>query len=464
MKTALPEEIKKHDVIVALSTPRGPGALALIRLTGDGVLSVVDPLARLPGGVRLSDKPSHTVAFGRIVDEQETILDQVLFIVMRGPRTFTGEDTIEISCHNNPFIIESIIQLFLRQGARMAQPGEFTRRAVENERITLVQAEAVGELIHAPTEMALKKALAQLEGSLAYWIESLEKRLLQVIALCEASFEFLEEDVDFRGQIRDLLVSLQAEVARARESFDLQRHIKEGFRIALIGTVNAGKSSLFNKLVGVQRAIVTPRPGTTRDTIEASCSRHGLFWTFIDTAGIRQTADEIEQEGIRRSLQEAARADVIVLVFDGTKELSAQVQAVYDELWQKHAAKIIVVKSKVDLVQVKLPEEFERAAIALSTVTGVNVDLLEQRINDKIQELLARSQTPFMMNKRLYHLLGELQQRLLEVQKLVDAPVMHYELISHELRSALESLAEMSGKTVSSKMLDLVFQEFCVGK
>ena len=222
---------------------------------------------------------------------------------MRSPKTFTGQDTVEITCHNNQFIIEEIINLAIANGARLAQQGEFTKRAVFNGKIDLVQAEAINELIHAQTQLALKQSLAQLTGSFSHCLASLEKELLKALALSEASFEFLDEEMDFAPQIQALISSLQNTITGIKKTFNQQQQIRQGIRIAIIGSVNAGKSSLFNALLNQDRAIVSAIAGTTRDAIEAGVYTKGNYWTLVDTAGLRQTHDIIEQEGIKRSLK-----------------------------------------------------------------------------------------------------------------------------------------------------------------
>ncbi|GAG60651.1 unnamed protein product [marine sediment metagenome] len=275
--------------IIAQCTPKGSGAIALLRLSGKTIFSLADQFCKLPNKQPISNAQSQTINYGYVVDKNGKTIDQVLFLVMHGPKTFTGQDTIEITCHNNPFIIDAIITTAIEAGARLATEGEFTKRAVLNDKIDLVQAEAINELIHANTQQALKQSLLQLQGSLSSWIARLEKNIVNAIALSEASFEFLdEEDMEFGRQIEKSLVKVIDKIQHIKKSFDQQQQIREGIRIALIGSVNAGKSSLFNALLGKDRAIVTSIAGTTRDVIEAGVYRNGNYWSLIDTAGFNQ--------------------------------------------------------------------------------------------------------------------------------------------------------------------------------
>lgn len=447
-----------NDIIVAQSTAIGTGAIALVRLSGSGVIELVEPSAQLLSGKKLSEYASHTLSVGYYCGLDGQPIDQVLFIIMRGPRNFTGEDIVEISCHGNQLIVQKIIADLIARGARPANRGEFARRAVENERITIAQAEGINELICAQTETALKYSLAQVQGSLSSWITNIEKDLLQAIALCEASFEFVDDELDVKDQIEAAITHVAQQIDSALAQFDIQRHLREGFRIALIGTVNAGKSSLFNRIIGAERAIVTAHPGTTRDTIEATITRNGSIWTLIDTAGIRKTEDVIEQEGIRRSFQEAEKADVVLLLINASEPLSPELAQTYQELQKQHASKIIVVYNKSDLAR------SADADLLISTKTGENVDKLTAQIEAKIAVLAAQANLPFMLNQRHHELLTETKRRIAQITELLNAPVVHCELVSREAQETLELLANISGKSVTTTALDLLFQTFCVGK
>lgn len=326
--------IYSHDdeTIIAQCTPQGNGAIALLRISGLEAIEVATKISSLASGLPLKNLPSHTIHYGYITNPQGERIDHVMFLLMQGPKTFTGQNTVEITCHNNPFIIQAIIEQALLHGARMAKNGEFTKRAVLNKKIDIIQAEAINELIHANTQFGLKKSLAQLEGSFSHWIEKIQKKLLKALAFSEASFEFIDEEMSFGPQIKTIITETLNTITSIKKTFEQQLHIRQGVRIALIGSVNAGKSSLFNALLNKERAIVTNIAGTTRDALEAGLYKDGIYWTLIDTAGIRQTEDVIEQEGIKRSLHEAQLADIILLIVDNSRIPSPEERAFYTDI------------------------------------------------------------------------------------------------------------------------------------
>ncbi|MCX5922760.1 MAG: tRNA uridine-5-carboxymethylaminomethyl(34) synthesis GTPase MnmE [Candidatus Dependentiae bacterium] len=459
--------ILSHDdqVIIAQCTPNGSGAIALLRISGTHAISVASKISKLASGKSLLSLPTHTVHFGFIIDAQGNHIDQVMFTIMQGPKTFTGQDVVEITCHNNPFIIQEIIDQALAHGARLAQAGEFTKRAVLNDKIDLIQAEAINELIHANTQMALKKSLAQLEGSFSSWIFAIEKTLIKALAFSEASFEFIDEEMTFSNQIKQMISSTLQTITVIKKTFDQQLHIRQGVRIAIIGSVNAGKSSLFNALLHKERAIVTNIAGTTRDVIEAGVYKDNSYWTLIDTAGLRQTNDIIEKEGIKRSGQEAQLADIILLVFDGSRTISGDEQIVYKELLEKYQHKTIIIQNKADL-----PAHYNEliaqlsGVIALSSNDAIAVAKVEEKISSTITALLEKNESPFLLNKRHYNLLIDLEKRLLEIDSMLLHESPAYELLSYHLNDALAFLCELTGKTISEQGMDAVFREFCVGK
>ncbi len=454
---------RDDEPIIAQCTPAGPGAIALLRISGVQIRSLLEPIVRLASGKKIASLASHTVHYGSILDSSGCSIDNVLFIIMDGPRTFTGQDVVEITCHNNPFLIDAIITQVIKQGARLAQEGEFTKRAYLNGKIDLVQAEAVNELIHANTQLALKQSLAQLEGSFSHWIGQLEKELIRAFAWCQASFEFLDDEAEFGQEIKQHIEFIIREIEKLKKTFTMQQQIRQGIRIAFIGSVNAGKSSAFNALLNQPRSIVTAIAGTTRDVVEAGMYKNGNYWTLIDTAGLRQTDNIIEQEGIRRSFQEAQKADIIILVFDGSRLLTPEEQAIYQEIVQKYSAKTIVLHNKADLPLCIEHPLSGSANIKFSSVEHTTCDPLEQLIEEKINQLMCTIESPFLLNTRQYTLMISLENKLNDILQMFDTSIQ-FELLAYHLHDALEVTSELSGKTASEAGLDAVFKEFCVGK
>lgn len=453
-----------HDeqTIVALCSPKGSGAIALIRISGKNAIQIADAISKFSGSKQLSDHPTHTIHYGKVIDSRGATIDAVLFLLMHGPKTFTGQDTVEITCHNNPFLIESITTQAIQAGARLAQAGEFTKRAVVNKKIDLIQAEAINDLIHANSQEGIKRSLAQIEGTLSHHINEIEQELVKALALSEASFEFIdEESLEFGIQIKKMITTVIANIAKLQQSFAQQKQIREGVRIAFIGSVNAGKSSLFNSIIGSDRAIVTSQAGTTRDVIESGLYEHGLYWTLIDTAGLRQTNDTIESAGIERSYKEAHKADVVLLIVDGSRELTSQELEVYNRLIQDYDSKIILVRSKSDFPQKarKLPSE----QVSISCNQPDSVQNLKKIIQGKIANLFKTEGSAHLLTNRQHGLLLALEQKLTQIIPLLEGDLA-YELISHHLQDALSELTELTGKSVSEQGMDAIFREFCVGK
>lgn len=452
-----------HDdeTIIAQCTPTGSGAIALLRISGVHALQVANAMARFGSQKNLLHVDSHTIHYGSVIDSAGALLDNVLFMVMKGPRTFTGQDVVEISCHNNQFIINAILQSALSCGARLAKEGEFSKRAVLNKKIDLVQAEAINELIGAQTQQALKKALSQVNGSFSNWISIIEKQMIKAMAFCEASFEFIDEELEFSDQIKGMVGEILSLIAQVKKSFDNQQHIRAGIKIAFVGSVNAGKSSLFNAILGKKRAIVTPIAGTTRDSIEAGVTRDGSFWTLVDTAGLRVTDDIVEQEGIKRSMEQASLADVVVLVYDASRELSPQEVEVYQQLLKDFDNKIVIVHNKIDQKNSDACRQFPEG-IQVSAQQQYQIDELLAVLTDKVQTITALHDSPFLLNSRQYILLTTLEKKLVDITTMLEHP--EYELLSIHFNDALAHVSELTGKTVSEQTMDAVFNEFCVGK
>lgn len=453
-----------HDIIVAQCTPKGPGAIALLRLCGSGVFDMAHFFSALYSGKKLHEIESHSIAHGFVVDKDKKKLDNVLFLIMKAPKTFTGQDTLEITCHNNQLIVERIIETAIFYGARLAKHGEFTKRSFLNNKIDLLKAEAIHELISASSGKQVEAALSQLDGSLSLHIKDIEKKLYQILSFAQASFEFIEEEnIEFQDTIKNILNEIRSKITWIKKYYNQQNRIKDGVRISIIGSVNAGKSSLFNALLQKKRALVSDIPGTTRDTVENSLQKNGIFLTLIDTAGIRKTDDILESQGISRSYQEAESADLVLLVINRATALSQEEIDIYKDLFSRYKHKIIVVYTKIDLEkQNTLYLEHDPLwIIEVSEKIPSSISALEQMLMEKTEKFVDYD-TPILVSLRQFNLLLSAQQKL----QTLETHIMQgaYEIIATEIISAIEILQEVTGKTISEESMDLIFQHFCVGK
>ena len=448
------------DTVAAIATPLGLGGLAIIRISGPDAIGVANrifvPAGALSG--KLEKAPSHTVHYGWIIADEKQI-DEVLVSVFRAPRTFTREDTVEISCHGGSLVAKLILETVCRAGGRFAEPGEFTKRAFLNGRIDLTQAEAVADVIHAQTELALSAAQEQLAGKLSKRINEVRDRLMITLAHIEAHLDFPDEDIqpdtqtELLRRIRSAATFMSEVLRGAREG----KILREGVRTAIIGRPNAGKSSLLNQLVGSDRAIVSPIAGTTRDTIEESANVRGIPVVFVDTAGLRDSKDEVEQEGIRRSRQAAASADLVLHVFDA----SVAFEGLDDELMTMFAGQSrVLVANKADL---GICAEIA-GAIAVSCTTGVGLEpLLDEMARVIWQGNAQGSHGEACINARHQEALSRSHAALLRTQAAIESQ-LSLELAAFELRAATQALGEVVGKTATDDLLDAIFSQFCLGK
>ncbi len=466
------------DTIAAIATPVGEGGLAVIRISGPQALAVAD-LSFFPVG-RNSRKPSeattHTIHYGKVVRGGRQV-DEVLLAVMRAPRTYTREDVVEITCHGGILPAKTVLDTVLENGARLASPGEFTRRAFLNGRLDLTQAEAVADLIHSRTELALGAANEQLAGKLSQRINQLRDDLMNVLAHIEAHIDFPEEDIapDTRDQLLARLGGAVAFMEELLRTANEGQILRRGIRAAIIGRPNAGKSSLLNQLLGRDRAIVSPIPGTTRDTIEETANVRGLPVVFIDTAGLREARDEIESEGIRRSHQSLGAAEFILHVLDASEPLTAE-----DEkyLAQFAGKKRILVRNKVDLpckldlgrVQLANPEgslpqsDTKFRIVEVSCLTGRGIEQLKDAIKELVWSGEIKAEMlEVMINSRhqdaLARALAATRQTLAALQ--ADTPL---DLVAVDLHIAVNAVGEVVGKTTTEDLLDSIFSQFCIGK
>jgi tRNA modification GTPase len=458
--------VNLDDTITAIATPIGDGGLAVIRLSGPQALSIADQCFSPVGKSR--SKPSaalsHTIHFGQVVRNGVTV-DEVLLSVMRAPRTFTREDVVEISCHGGLLPAKTVLDTLLENGARLAEPGEFTRRAFLNGRIDLAQAEAVADLIHSRTELALRAANEQLAGKLSQRINGLRDEMVKTLAHIEAHIDFPDEDIapDTKEQLGRRLETGIGVMDQLLRTANEGQILRRGIRAAIIGRPNAGKSSLLNQLLGRDRAIVSPVPGTTRDTIEETANIRGLPVVFIDTAGLRIARDEIEQEGIRRSRQSLEQAELILHVVDSSEPFTEEDRNYLSELDGK---KRIVVLNKADLPAQLLPPSTldPQHSISVSCLTGEGIQSLKDAIRNLVWSGEIKAEMlEVMINSRHQDALNRARaatERTLDALRQ-DATL---ELVALDLRIAVNAIGEIVGKTTTEDLLDMIFSQFCIGK
>ncbi len=472
------------DTIAAIATPLGEGGLAVIRISGAEALAVVDKVFQPSGksSLKPSAAPTHTIHYGKIIHHGE-IVDEVLLAVLRAPRTFTREDTVEISCHGGILPAKLVLDTILENGARLAEPGEFTRRAFLNGRLDLAQAEAVADLIHSRTELALAAANEQLAGKLSQRINQLRDEMMKTLAHVEAHIDFPDEDIapETRAQIIQRLesgVSFMDELLRTANEGQI---LRRGIRAAIVGRPNAGKSSLLNQLLGHDRAIVSHIAGTTRDTIEETANIRGLPVVFIDTAGLREGRDEIEVEGIRRSRESLAKAELILHVFDASEPLTGADENYLAEFAGK---KRILVCNKTDLpVKLELPSErrsptrSESVAqpkhagpeagapiVDVCCLSGQGMEALKDTIKNLIWAgKIEAGMLQVMINSRHQEALGRAREATLRTIEGLRAD-LSLELVALDLHIAVNAVGEIVGKTTTEDLLDSIFSQFCIGK
>ncbi len=458
------------DTIAAVATPLGEGGLAVVRISGPQALAIADK-SFLPAGknsLKPSLAPTHTIQYGKIV-RAGNVVDEVLIAILRAPRTFTREDTVEISCHGGLLPAKLVLDTLLEKGARMAEPGEFTRRAFLNGRIDLAQAEAVADLIHSRTELALAAANEQLAGKLSQRINQLRDDLMLSLTHVEAHIDFPDEDIapDTKDKLLQRLengIAFMDELLRTANEGQI---LRRGIRAAIIGRPNAGKSSLLNQLLGHDRAIVSPIAGTTRDTIEETANIRGLPVVFIDTAGLREAGDEIEIEGIRRSRESLAKAEFILHVLDASEPLTGADEKYLTEFADK---KRIFVLNKTDLpLKLELPKAFSPPPTAHNVVnvcclSGQGIEALKDAIKNLIWTGEIKAEMlQVTINSRHQDALNRARITTRHAADAMRANVT-LELIAMDLRIAANAVGEIVGKTTTEDLLDSIFSTFCIGK
>ncbi|MEH6681794.1 MAG: tRNA uridine-5-carboxymethylaminomethyl(34) synthesis GTPase MnmE [Sediminicola sp.] len=461
------------DIIIALATASGAGAIAVVRISGPGALGLVGPFFRSVRGKELTEQRSHTIHLGHIMDG-ERILDEVLISIFKGPHSYTGDDVVEISCHGSPYIQQQIIQLFLRNGCRTAEAGEFTLRAFLNGKLDLSQAEAVADLIASDNEASHQIAIQQMRGGFSNEIKKLREELLNFASLMELELDFAEEDVEFadRAQFRALLTKIKEILKRLIDSFAVGNVIKNGIPIAIVGEPNVGKSTLLNALLNEERAIVSEVAGTTRDTIEDEIAIGGIGFRFIDTAGIRDTQDIVEKIGIKKTFEKMELAQIVVLLVDAHNLASdpeklrlSKVELDRIRANQPHKP-LLVLANKSDTLEAHSREALDAQLPHLhfiSAKTGEGVESLKSKLLEYVNTGALRNNGTIVTNTRHYNSLLKALEAIEQVQQAMDDGLPG-DLMAIDIRQALYHFGEITGEITSDDLLGNIFANFCIGK
>jgi tRNA modification GTPase len=466
-----------QETIVALASPSGAGAIAVIRISGAAAIVIAEQVFQSVSGKAISKQKTHTIHLGHIVDEGK-VYDQVLLSIFKNPHSYTGEDVIEISCHGSTYIQQQIIQLVLRKGCRMAQAGEFTLRAFLNGKLDLSQAEAVADLISSDNEASHQIAMQQMRGGFSNEIAKLREELLNFASLIELELDFAEEDVEFadRTQFKDLLNRIEFVLKRLIDSFAVGNVIKNGIPVAIVGEPNVGKSTLLNALLNEERAIVSDIAGTTRDTIEDELVIDGIGFRFIDTAGIRETKDVVESIGIKKTFEKIEQAQVVLLLVDGSKlsvESLTGVKIEIEKIRNQFPLKpIVIIINKKDLIA---PEMLSTINHQLTTVNGQPTTIYlsakkKEGIEDLKKQLMSfvntgvlRNNETIVTNTRHYDSLLKALEEIKKVRFGMDTHLSS-DLMAIDIKQALYYFGEITGEVTNDELLGNIFANFCIGK
>jgi len=452
-----------YDTIVAPATPAGIGAIAVIRVSGKNAVHLVNSVF---SGKDLSKQASHTIHFGTIRDEKGGIIDEVLVSVFHEPRSFTKENLVEISCHGSPYIVEQILQLLVRKGARMAEAGEFTKRAFLNGRFDLAQAEAVADLIASDSQAAHQIAINQMRGGFSKKIKELRQELIRFAALVELELDFAEEDVEFanRKQLKQFLQNVLAYINELLASFQFGNVLKNGIPTVIVGKPNAGKSTLLNALLNEEKAIVSDIAGTTRDSIEDEIVLEGIRFRFIDTAGLRETQDQIEAIGVERAKKKMQEASLVLYIFDATATQEAEIQKIVAEL-QELAKPYFLIFNKIDKLAENQLEIYQKQAnsICLSAKERIGIDLLQNALLSVIKDRKVKTGDVVINNLRHFEALSLTKKSLEKVLEDIDTAITT-DLLAMDIREAISYLGSIVGEVTNEDLLDYIFSKFCIGK
>jgi len=454
-----------QETIVALATPNGLGAISVIRISGLNAISITEKLFKPKGNKKLSNQKSHTVHLGHLIRNGHE-LDEVLVTLFKGPHSYTGENTIEISCHGSTYIQQEIIDLFIENGIRVANPGEFTLRAFINGKMDLNQAEAVADLIASENEGSHKLAMEQMKNGFSNDLKKLRSELLHFSSMIELELDFSQEDVEFaeRSEFKKLTIKIQSELEKLIDSFKSGNVLKNGISVAIAGKPNAGKSSLLNTLLNEDKAIVSDIPGTTRDSIEDSLVIDGINFRFTDTAGLRETKDVIESKGIEKTKEKINSARILIYLFDSNdtsfKEINSDLES-----FKREDLSILLVRNKVDLKntnQILINELEKFKIIEISANNADSVNLLKKRLINEINILNPYTDT-VISNSRHYEALMNALKAIKEVNNGLKSDISG-DLLSVDIRKSIEHLAEITGEITNDDVLGNIFANFCIGK
>ena len=458
--------MKEFDTIAAISTSIGEGGISIIRISGDKSVDIVDSIFVGKNNRKLYDFKSYTMRYGHVVDKNGSRLDEVIISYMKGPKSFTAEDTIEINCHGGVVGTNRILQEIIRAGARMAEPGEFTKRAFLNGRIDLSQAEAVIDIIRAKTELSMKSALMQSEGSISKEIKTIRNKLLSVIAHIEVTVDYPEEDIEeiTAEKVSEDVTTIISSIDTLLSTADEGKILREGLSTVIVGKPNVGKSSLLNALVKEKRAIVTDVPGTTRDAIEEYISIEGIPVKIVDTAGIRETDDIVEKIGVEKSKEKIDEADLVILILDSSSELSREDREIIKYIKEK---KYIVLLNKSDLggkIDISELQSLKSKYITnISVKTGEGLNYVKEHIKDLFFNGEIKTEGVFVTNNRHKQSLIRAKENLESSLHALEY-TLAIDLASIDIRNAWVNLGEITGEALEEDIIHKIFSEFCLGK
>lgn len=459
------------NIICAISTPPGVGAIAVVRLSGKGCAELTDKVFVSPKGKKLATANPYSIVYGQIMNGDE-VLDEVLVSVFHAPHSFTGEESIEIACHGSVYIQHKLVEILLSQGARMATPGEFTRRAFKNGKFDLSQAEAVADLIASESKATHRIAMNQMRGGFAKRLSLLRDKLIQFASLIELELDFSEEDVEFanRAQLAEIVNEVDAEISTLADSFRLGNAIKSGIPVAIIGETNVGKSTLLNLLLNEEKAIVSDIHGTTRDVIEDKVNINGVTFRFIDTAGIRKTTDVIETIGIERTYQKMEQASIVLWLIDVTttiEQIKSMSSLIIPKLEDKH---LIILFNKSDLLteeqKTKLQQlfpELRAERLFISAKNNVNIEELKQSLVGASSIPTLGDDDVIVTNLRHYEALNKAHEAILRVKEGLEIGITH-DFLAQDIRECMFYLGEITGQISTDEILGNIFSKFCIGK